>query len=80
MARKEKEFNESFDLFIDNKKLNGFIDFFHQGHCQRDCKTCSYCDTYAKKSVRYLVPVEEHKKIMDSLKATKDMMVNGELF
>ncbi len=80
VARKEKEFNESFDLYIDNKKLNGFMDFFHKGHCERDCKLCNYCDRYAKKAVKYLVPVEQHEKIMQSLRDTKNMMIKGELF
>jgi collagenase-like PrtC family protease len=80
IARKDKEFNESFDLYIDNKKLDGFMDFFHKGHCQRDCRTCTYCDVWAKKAVRYLVPVEAHQKIMQSLRDTKSMMIKGELF
>jgi hypothetical protein len=80
IARKEKAFNESFDLYIDNKKLDGFMNFFHKGLCQRDCNTCNYCDKYAKKAIRYLVPVEDHQRIMKSLKDTKDMMVKGELF
>jgi hypothetical protein len=29
--RKEKVFNEGFELYIDNKKLNGFMDFFYKG-------------------------------------------------
>ncbi len=80
VLRKEKAFNESFDLYIDNKKLNGFLDFFHRGHCQRDCTECNYCHKYAEKAVRYLVPVEEHQQAMDSLKQTTDMMIRGELF
>lgn len=78
--RHKKEFNESFDLFIDNKKLDGFMDFFHQGHCHRDCRACSYCDTYAKKAVSYLVPVEEHQQTMQQLRDTKAMMIKGDLY
>ena len=80
VARKEKEFNESFDLYIDNKKLDGFMDFFYKGHCERDCQTCHYCDNFAKKAIHYLVPVEEHEKIMQSLRDTKSMMIKGDLF
>ena len=80
MLRDEKAFNESFDLYIDNKKLDGFMDFFHKGNCQRDCNECSYCDKFAAKAISYLVPVEEHEKAMESLRQTKSMMIKGELF
>lgn len=78
--RKEKDFNESFDLYIDNKKLDGFLEYFAKGHCTRDCKTCSYCETYAEKAINYLVPIEDHLKNVDALKNTKDIMINGELY
>jgi hypothetical protein len=78
--RNEKAFNESFDLYIDNKKLNGFLDFFHQGNCHRDCKECNYCNKFAEKAVSYLVPVAKHEKAMEALRQTKSMMIKGELF
>ncbi len=78
--RKEKAFNESFDLYIDNKKLDGFMDFFHKGNCHRDCNECNYCDKFAQKAVRYLVPVEKHQEAMRSLRDARNMMINGELF
>lgn len=80
VARKEKEFNESFDLYIDNKKLDGFMDFFYKGHCERDCQICHYCDNYAKKAISYLVPIEKHEEIMQSLRDTKNKMIKGNLF
>ncbi len=78
--REQKEFNESFDLYIDNKKLDGFMDFFHKGNCNRDCNECKYCDKFAEKAINYLVPVEEHEKAMQSLRDTKAMMIKGDLF
>jgi len=78
--RKQKAFNESFDLFIDNKKLNGFIDFFHKGNCHRDCDQCNYCDKYAEKAVSYLVPVEKHHETLGALRNARNMMIRGELF
>jgi len=78
--REEKAFNESFDLYIDNKKLDGFMEFFHKGHCNRDCEKCKYCDGFAEKAISYLVPVEEHEKAMQSLRDTKEMMIKGDLF
>ena len=78
--RDEKVFNESFDLYIDNKKLDGFMDFFHKGNCHRDCNECNYCNKFADKAVSYLVPIEEHEKAMESLRETKSMMIKGDLF
>jgi hypothetical protein len=78
--RSEKAFNESFDLYIDNKKLNGFMDFFHKGNCNRDCNECNYCNKFAEKAISYLVPVEEHQKAMASLRDTKSMMIKGDLY
>jgi len=78
--RSEKAFNESFDLYIDNKKLNGFMDFFHKGNCNRDCNECNYCNKFAEKAISYLVPVEEHQQAMASLRDTKSMMIKGDLY
>lgn len=78
--REQKEFNESFDLYIDNKKLDGFMEYFHKGNCHRDCNMCNYCNKYAQKAVSYLVPVEQHEKAMQSLRDTKEMMIKGGLF
>jgi collagenase-like PrtC family protease len=39
-------------VFIDNRKLDGFIDFFRAGSCAaRDCDECGYCHQWARKSV-----------------------------
>lgn len=78
--RKEEAFNTSFDLYIDNKKLDGFLDFFHKGNCHRDCDKCSYCDTYAEKAISYLVPVEQHENTLGALRNARNMMIRGELF
>lgn len=40
-------------VYIDNRKLDGFIDFFRTNSCKaRDCETCRYCDRWAEKAVR----------------------------
>jgi len=33
------------------ESLNGFLDFFIRGHCDKDCTRCNYCDEWAKKVV-----------------------------
>ncbi len=38
-------------IYIDNKKLDGFIDFFVQGKCTGNCNTCGYCNNIANKTI-----------------------------
>lgn len=78
--REKKEFNESFDLYIDNKKLDGFMDLFHNHKCPRNCDTCTYCGDFAEKAVSYLVPIEEHKVNMELFRKSKQVLINGDLF
>lgn len=39
-------------IYIDNKKLNGFIKYFISGNCTGKCKQCGYCDRIAKNCIR----------------------------
>ena len=43
----------NFKIFIDNKKLDGFIKPFlaEEAFCQSDCSNCHYCDSFAKKCI-----------------------------
>lgn len=43
----------SFQPYIDNKKLEGFVKNFydHPDFCQEDCTKCGYCRAYASKSM-----------------------------
>ncbi len=39
-------------VYIDNRKLDGFIDYFFKHSCaSRDCDRCGYCERWAKKAV-----------------------------
>jgi collagenase-like PrtC family protease len=37
--------------FIDNNKLDGFIDFFNKQDCLAGCNDCNYCQQWADKAV-----------------------------
>lgn len=41
-------------LYLDNRKLDGFMEFFvqHQNPCSRGCSDCGYCDHYARDIVK----------------------------
>jgi len=49
-----------FEVFLDNKKLAGFIKpFFEKDHfCIHDCQACSYCETFARRCMD-ITQVEE---------------------
>lgn len=34
-------------IYIDNQKLNGFIDYFKAGYCNGNCFNCNYCKKIA---------------------------------
>ncbi|MFX1374171.1 MAG: U32 family peptidase [Promethearchaeota archaeon] len=53
-------------LYIDNSKLDGFIDFFKKQNCIAMCNTCNYCEDWAEKSV--FLDKEESKNYVDSIK------------
>jgi collagenase-like PrtC family protease len=41
------------DINIDNRALEGFLDFFEEGRCTDDCTACNYCDDWARKAVSF---------------------------
>lgn len=45
----------NFNVFVDNKKLDGFIKPFYEieNFCTNDCTKCNYCESYARKSIDY---------------------------
>ncbi len=52
-----------FDIFVDNKKLEGFIKPFYEkdNFCANNCMECNYCKSFVKKCIDY----EKAKEIMD---------------
>ncbi|MHA1301327.1 MAG: U32 family peptidase, partial [Candidatus Helarchaeota archaeon] len=52
-----KRFGDSLDnekkanFIIDNRKLDGFIEFFKKQNCIAMCDECNYCEKWAKKAI-----------------------------
>ncbi len=40
------------EVYIDNRKLDGFLEFFIQGKCKQACNECNYCSNVAKQVVK----------------------------
>lgn len=38
-------------IYIDNKKLDGFIKFFKDGRCTKNCLNCGYCNKIAEEVI-----------------------------
>lgn len=41
------------DIKVDNRALDGFLEFFKQGKCTSLCHKCGYCESWAKKAITY---------------------------
>lgn len=65
-------------LFIDNCKLDGFIDFFKNQNCLAMCNECSYCEEWAKKAV--VLDEEESTRYVASIKDYMDDIVSSREF
>ena len=39
-------------IYIDNKKLDEFIQFFIENKCTGNCNSCGYCNMIAKKAIK----------------------------
>jgi len=71
-----KEFKSK--LYIDNTKLDGFIDFFKKQDCIAMCNECNYCKEWAKKAV--ILEKEESTRYVESLKNYIDDIVSSREF
>jgi collagenase-like PrtC family protease len=64
-------------LYIDNTKLDGFIDFFKKQNCLAMCNECNYCEEWAKKAV--ILNQDESSHYVESLnKYIKDIITSRE--
>ena len=64
-------------LYIDNTKLDGFIDFFKKQNCIAMCNDCNYCEEWAKKAV--ILNQEESTRYVESLQNyIKDIITSRE--
>jgi hypothetical protein len=72
----DKEFKSK--LYIDNTKLDGFIDFFKKQDCIAMCHECNYCEEWAKKAV--ILNKEESTRYVESLKNYIDDIVSSREF
>ena len=65
-------------IYIDNTKLDGFIEFFKKQDCAANCDECSYCDTFGKKVVT--TSKVNADVLLISLRSLHDRLVTSQMF
>lgn len=49
-------------IFIDNKKLNGFLEYFRNGNCKGNCQKCNYCSIISQNTITINEEVSDYLK------------------
>jgi collagenase-like PrtC family protease len=79
LYRHSRFMRENDPSFLDNQKLDGFINFFIAGKCRGDdCGECGYCQNIAGQAL--YIPQEYRKKMLDAYGKYLGSLVAGDLF
>jgi collagenase-like PrtC family protease len=70
---------EKNQIYLDNKKLDGFPQFFLEGKCKfNNCDRCGYCHGIADRAMR--IPEEYRNRMLKQFGKFLDRLVTGEMF
>jgi len=65
-------------VYIDNSKLNGFLDYFKKTDCfHTDCDRCGYCEQIASQAV--FIDEEWRKEMISRFEKAIDILIAGEI-
>ena len=64
--------------FIDNRTLDGFLDYFEEQNCVAGCADCTYCETVAKRTVH--LDEQETRRYLGVLKELADDLISSRIF
>jgi collagenase-like PrtC family protease len=65
-------------VFIDNSKLNGFLNYFNKTDClHTDCNRCNYCEQMASQAIT--IDEEWRKEMIVRFDKAIGMMIGGEI-
>ncbi|MBM3251392.1 MAG: hypothetical protein FJZ11_01245 [Candidatus Omnitrophica bacterium] len=74
-----KSIMNDFDIYIDNRALDGFIEFFLKDNCElKSCRECGYCANIAKKVVKINKKSAENTQQLH--RAFLDKLISGDIF
>lgn len=77
-AALKKEPDKNAYCYIDNTKLDGFLEFFKKQDCINKCWNCHYCGNIAEKAVRYNKSKAEY--ITKNYEDIKNNMIQSKYF
>lgn len=70
---------EKNQIYLDNNKLNGFIQFFLEGKCGfNNCDQCGYCHNIAKDAL--YIPAEYRNRMLARLEKFLNSLTSGDMF
>ncbi|MCK4917217.1 MAG: U32 family peptidase [Candidatus Omnitrophica bacterium] len=76
---KIRNVTDDFDVYIDNRALDGFIEFFLKDNCElKSCGECGYCEDVARRSVR--INLASQKRMSQLHRDFLAGMVSGDIF
>ncbi len=80
LFKARKLINES-KIYIDNRALDGFIDYFLKNdNCRlKGCQECQYCDAVAKKVIKIL-DQDSYKDLINKYDKFLNYLVSGKMF
>jgi len=74
-----KNMPSSLPIFLDNSKLDNFLNFFVEGKCDHsDCGRCGYCRGIAEKAVN--LPENDREELLRTHKEMLDSLFDGSMF
>lgn len=76
---KIKNIFKPMDIFIDNRGLDDFLEYFTNHSCSSlSCRECGYCEQIAKRTVKFIPSSRE--KILNEEKKFFDKLISSEMF
>ena len=74
-----KDMPSSLPIFLDNGKLDNFLNFFVEGKCDySDCSRCGYCRKVAEKAVS--LSENDRGELLRAHKAILNSLFDGSMF
>lgn len=78
--KEQKAYYKHMGIYIDNKKLDGFVDHFISKSCNNTvCEECRYCEKWSKQVISVTNP-EQKKEAQQTFDYIVKNLTSGELF
>ncbi|MDD4939479.1 MAG: U32 family peptidase [Candidatus Omnitrophica bacterium] len=75
---KFKQLLSEIKINVDNRKLDGFLDYFVEGKCKFECEECNYCRNVAERAV--YIDSATREKMDKRFREIIDSFATGDIF